>query len=91
VAADEEQGGNDDSGFTIAGSISGVSGSTSRSDGLSFETWRIRFLSDAETHGLLHTAEQLGDAALRLFWEQGVAPTVRDMLASTDNDPLFPA
>jgi len=57
-------------------------GNSSRPDGLSFEQWRSQFFADARAHGLLHNAEQLGEAALRLFWRQGTTPTVRGLLES---------
>jgi hypothetical protein len=53
-------------------------------DGLSFEEWRSRFLADAKAQGLLHNAEQLGDTALRLFWERGTVPTVRSVIESAE-------
>jgi len=55
-----------------------------KSNGVSFDDWRAYFFADAQTEGILHNAEQLGDTALRLFWEQGVPPTVRAVLASAD-------
>jgi len=50
---------------------------------LSFNEWRARFFADAQTQGLLHNAESLNDIALRLFWRDGVAPSVRALLEST--------
>ena len=47
----------------------------------SFEQWRGDFLSDAQAHGLLRNAELIGDVSLRLFWKQGMAPTVQALLA----------
>jgi hypothetical protein len=67
---------------------SGNGNGAAREDGLSFEQWRGRFLTDAKSQGILHTAEQLGDVALRLFWEMGVAPSVRALLASVEKDHL---
>ena len=52
-----------------------------------FEKWRNDFLADAREQGLLHNAEQLGDFALRLFWEQGIPPTVEAVVASGNHTP----
>jgi hypothetical protein len=55
---------------------------------LSFQRWRDRFLADAKANGLLGNAEMLNDTALRLFWEQGTAPTIEAVLATAkDSDP----
>lgn len=53
--------------------------------GLSFEQWRSDFFTDAEAHGLLHNTKMIGDFALRLFWEQGIPPTVQAV--QTDGNP----
>ncbi len=63
-------------------------GHAPRPDGLSFEEWQSLFLADAEHLGILKTAKIIGDTALRLFWEQGVAPTVDALLMSAQgSDP----
>jgi len=54
-----------------------ASGENSR---LPFEDWRDLFLKDAERCGLKHNAEMIGDEALRLFWSDGLEPSVRAML-----------
>lgn len=46
----------------------------------SFEGWRTAFFSDAQARGLLQNAEMIGDVALRLFWQDGVSPTVEAIL-----------
>jgi hypothetical protein len=56
--------------------------STKRTDGISFEQWRQDFFADAELRGVLENAEAVGDLVLRLFWEQGTAPSVEALLAS---------
>jgi len=49
---------------------------------LPFEEWRDRFLRDAEFHGVRPHAERIADGALRLFWREGLDPTVQAMLES---------
>ena len=60
---------------------------SSRIDGMPFEQWRTDFFADAELRGLLHNAEMMGDYALRLFWEEGTAPSVQAVLASEKKKP----
>jgi hypothetical protein len=56
---------------------------SSEQDGrLSFNQWRTYLFADAEVHGVLANAQQLGDYALRLFWEQGMAPSVDAIVES---------
>lgn len=55
--------------------------------GVTFAEWRQCFFEDARRHGLLHNAELLNDTALRLFWQEGIAPTVRALLSSADGGP----
>jgi hypothetical protein len=57
-----------------------------KGDRLPFEQWRDNFLADAKVRGLLHNAEQLDDFTLSLFWRQGVAPTVRALLAGREEE-----
>jgi len=47
----------------------------------SFEEWRLRLLADAKAGGYAQAAAQLSDVALRVFWEAGVEPTVRAIIA----------
>jgi len=47
---------------------------------LSFDQWRINFLSDAEARCIHRLTEMKGDVAMRLFWERGTAPTVQAVL-----------
>jgi len=59
------------------------------SDGrLSFEEWRKSFLSNAEQHGMLPTAQLIGDATLRLFWADGIAPTVNAMIVGSNQPKI---
>lgn len=65
-------------------------GSTGRNgsagkDGITFEEWREQFRADAQNCGRLHNADQLPDEVLRLFWNSGIAPTIRAMTEAGEN------
>lgn len=44
---------------------------------LTYEVWKVRFRKDCEIEDKLFAFDSLGEFALKLLWESGVAPTVR--------------
>jgi len=52
---------------------------------LTYEVWKIQFHKDCEIEGKLPAFDSLGEYALKLLWGNGLAPTVRAVVGSIDD------
>lgn len=48
---------------------------------LSFRHWKAALHDDCERAGKLAAFDAIGDAALQLFWERGIEPTMRGLVS----------
>ena len=51
---------------------------------MTFELWKVALHDDCEREDKLRAFDALDDFALRLFWERGIGPTVREILKDGD-------
>ena len=52
---------------------------------LTYEVWKIQFRKDCEIEGKLLAFDSLGEYTLKLLWGNGLAPTVRAIVGSIDD------
>jgi len=69
--------------------IRGGNGSSEKTE-LSFEAWKELLREDCEMQDKMLAFEALGDSVLRMFWESGLDPSVRELLESSSAESSKP-
>ena len=66
-----------------------TNGASEKSE-LSFADWKELLRKDCEMRDKMVAFEALGDSVLQMFWESGLEPSVRALLASSSGEQSKP-
>jgi hypothetical protein len=53
------------------------------SPSLPFEDWKLRLRKDCELKKRIPTFNALSDNVLKLFWDEGIEPTIEDLVGNS--------